>query len=177
MTQEAKIMIGIGLFSLIILITAVFLLGRNNPPSTQQTNTTIDTKLLVREDSNKLGTDSAKVVLVEFGDFQCPSCAAVHPIVKQIVSEQKDVLFVFRNFPLPMHQNARKAAEAAEAALSQGKYWEMHSLIFENQGEWSNSSDPTALFVSYAKKLGLEESIFAEALKNNAAAKKILGNA
>src|SRR5690606_4714485 len=90
---------------------------------------------LVREDSRKVG--SGEVQVVEFGDYQCPACAQVNPDVEKLKEEFKDdITFVFRNFPLPMHPNAQVAAEAAEAAGSQEKYWEMHNKLFETQDQW-----------------------------------------
>jgi protein-disulfide isomerase len=81
------------------------------------------------------GDLKAAVVLVEYGDFQCPHCGAAHPIVKQIEKLYKDNLaFVFRHFPLAeMHPFAQAAAMASEAAANQGKFWQMHDLIYDNQ--------------------------------------------
>lgn len=97
-----------------------------------------DLKLLIRPNSNKISTPSAKVTLVEFSDLQCPACAQAHPVVKQILEENKgNINFVYRHFPLSQHKNARIAAEAAEAAGEQGKFFEMVSKLFENQNKWS----------------------------------------
>ncbi|MEX2007283.1 MAG: thioredoxin domain-containing protein, partial [Candidatus Levyibacteriota bacterium] len=117
MRSEAKILLGVGAVTVAILAGAVFLLsGRSTP-----VNTTAEPQILVRSDSNKIGSESAKITLVEFGDFQCPACAASYPIVREIKAVYKDELqFVFRNFPLPTHGNAFAAAVAAEAAGAQG---------------------------------------------------------
>jgi protein-disulfide isomerase len=81
------------------------------------------------------GNKTASVVLVEFGDFECPHCGHAHPLLKQLLEEMGDSFqLVFRNFPLQeSHPHAHMAALAAEAAGKQGKYWEMHDLIYENQ--------------------------------------------
>ena len=81
------------------------------------------------------GDLTAPVVLVEYGDFQCPHCGAAHPIVKQIQKHYGNKLaFIFRHFPLAeSHPFAQAAAVAAEAAANQGKFWEMHDLIYEHQ--------------------------------------------
>lgn len=81
------------------------------------------------------GNDNAALVIVEYGDYQCPYCGAAYPVLKELMREfGGQVKFVFRNFPLSeMHQYARPAAIAAEAANLQGKFWEMHDAIYENQ--------------------------------------------
>ncbi|MEX2012856.1 MAG: thioredoxin domain-containing protein, partial [Candidatus Levyibacteriota bacterium] len=115
--KETKLLLGFGVVTIGILIGAVFLLSG----SSTQAPTKTDPAVLVRSDSNKIGSESAKVTLVEFGDFQCPACAASYPIVREIKAVYKDELqLVFRNFPLPSHGNAFAAAVAAEAAGAQG---------------------------------------------------------
>ena len=79
------------------------------------------------------GPEDAAVTLVEYGDFQCPYCGAAYPIVKELV-DREPIRFVFRNFPIvTLHPRAETAAEAAEAAGAQGKYWQMHDWIYEHQ--------------------------------------------
>lgn len=106
------------------------------------------------------GKADSPVLLVEYGDYQCPGCGQVYPTVKEISEQYKDQIgFVFRNFPLSsMHPNARAAAAAAEAGGLQGKYWEMHNIIYENQSGWQSVSaqDRTDLFVGYGTQLGLD---------------------
>lgn len=84
--------------------------------------------------------DTAKIVLVEYGDYQCPHCKHAFPLVKKFVEEYgDDIAFVFRNFPLTdSHEFAMSAATIAEASGNQGKFWEMHDLIYENQDQLSN---------------------------------------
>ena len=106
------------------------------------------------------GTADSKVLLVEYGDFQCPGCAGAATRVQAIVEEYEDrIAFVFRNLPLAsMHPHARAAAAAAEAAGMQDQYWEMHYLLFEKQAEWSSKSvsERTTVFEGYARSLGLD---------------------
>lgn len=106
------------------------------------------------------GQKNSKVILIEYGDFQCPGCGAAHPNIKPLSEKYKDQLaFVFRNFPLTdIHPNARAASAAAEAAGLQGKYWEMHNAIFESQKEWENSdvATRTDFFVNLAKTVGVK---------------------
>lgn len=109
---------------------------------------------VVRAESHKQG--SGPVEIAEFGDFQCPACAAAHPVLEQIMKDyQGKVTFYFRHFPLPMHANAEAAAMASEAAGAQGKFWEMHKKLYDGQKDWSNLADPTAKFLDYAKAIGL----------------------
>lgn len=106
------------------------------------------------------GSKEGKTILIEYGDFQCPGCASAYPNLKEVSEEFKDELtFIFRNLPLTsIHPNARAAATAAEAAGLQGKYWGMHDLLYENQNEWSQSSDNRqSFFTSYAEKAGVAD--------------------
>lgn len=108
------------------------------------------------------------VEIVEFADFQCPACAAYHPTVKQVLSDNPDtVRYVFKHFPLTFaHPNAEIAAYAAEAAGAQGKFFEMTDLLFTRQQEWSGESNPRALFVEYAQELELDGERFGQDLDN-----------
>lgn len=123
------------------------------------------------------GNKDAKVILVEYGDFQCPGCGNVHPTVKELTEKyEDDVAFVFRNLPLTnIHPNARAAAAAAEAAGLQGKYWDMHNLLFESQSAWSNvsSSERIELFATYAKEVGINVETFKEDITSSAINQKI----
>ena len=113
------------------------------------------------EPPNTLGPPNAPVRLEEFGDFECPPCGAFHPIVKQMKQEFGDKLqFTFREFPLPNHAHAIPAASAAEAAGLQGKFWEMHGLIFDHQKDWKGQFDVRPIFEGYAKQIGLDVERF-----------------
>ena len=104
-----------------------------------------------------LGNPQSKVVVTEFGDYQCPSCATWSTYIKDsVIAKYGDkILFVFKNFPLPIHKNAPAAAQAVEAAGVQGKFWEMHDIVYEKQQDWENEKDPNTKFESYANQLGL----------------------
>ena len=110
------------------------------------------------------GNAKSKVTLIEYGDFQCPGCGTAHPYIKSLTEKYKDqISFTFRNFPLTsMHPNALTAAAAAEAAGLQGKYWELHNTIFENQADWQSlsSDERTDYFVNLAKTAGLDANKF-----------------
>ena len=131
---------------------------------------------MVRAGSAMTGTTTAKVTMVEWGDFECPACGTLAPVLEQIIATYKnnpDFNFVFRNFPLPQHKNARLAAEAAEAAGAQGRYWDMYALLYKNQKEWTSSANPRASFDAYAKDIKLDLPAFAAALDTHAYAAEI----
>lgn len=137
-----------------IVAGGIFLSSKMGSASKSQK---VNSDLLVRADSDKIQAKNEKAVLVEFGDFQCPACGTYHSLVKQLTVDFKDSLtFVFRNFPLSQHTNAKPSAYAAEAAGLQGKYWEMHNYLYENQDKWSTMADPMPYFRDYAKTLGLD---------------------
>jgi protein-disulfide isomerase len=115
----------------------------------------------VRERDHILGSKKAPVTLVEYGDYECPYCAAAHPVVKELQQHLgRRLRFVFRHFPLATaHPHAQHAAEAAEVAGAQGKFWEMHDVLFENQ---SALDDPD--LAEYAEALGLDLDQFVREL-------------
>lgn len=103
------------------------------------------------------GAAEPTVTLVEFSDFQCPACQSFQPAITEMLNLYGDsVRLEYKHFPLPFHQFAQQAAVAAEAAGQQGKFFEFHDLLFENQAAWSNAAAPNALFMSYAEELGLD---------------------
>lgn len=110
------------------------------------------------------GNKDSKVMLVEYGDYQCPGCGSVYPTVKSLTTKyQNQIAFVFRNFPLTtLHANALAAAAAAEAAGLQGKYWEMHDALYSSQSAWENlsPSNRTDYFANAAKDIGLNVDTF-----------------
>lgn len=108
------------------------------------------------------GPENARVTLVEYSDFQCPACGQYYPVIKRLGTEfPNDLRIIYRNFPLrEIHKNAQLAAQAAEAAGKQGKFWDMHDMLFNTQDSWENSNDPADIFVSYAKSLSLNEEQF-----------------
>lgn len=123
------------------------------------------------------GKADSKVILIEYGDFQCPGCGGAHPMVKKLTEKYKDTMaFVFRNFPLAsLHPNARAAAATAEAAGLQGKYWEMHNKLFENQFSWQDLSagERDDFFAGYAKELALNEDKFKQDFSSSSVNQKI----
>jgi protein-disulfide isomerase len=102
------------------------------------------------------------VTLEEFGDYQCPPCGELHPTLKKLKQEYGENLnFVFRNLPLTtIHKNALAAAQAAEAARMQNRFWEMHDLLYENQDLWKDDINPQSIFWKFASDLGLDTARF-----------------
>jgi protein-disulfide isomerase len=108
--------------------------------------------------ANMLGSPTATVTVEEFADYQCPTCATVHPMTQELTKIYGNrIKFIYRNFPLQqIHKYAYDAAVAAEAASLQGKFWEMQNQLFQNQREWSSAADAPKLFEGYAQKIGLD---------------------
>ena len=118
-------------------------------------------KIPVTSKDHIQGDEAAPVILVEYGDYQCPHCGHAYPIVKRVQKHfGKRLGFVFRNFPLnEIHPNAEAAAETAEFAGANGKFWEMHDGIFENQGSLS-----LPMLLELAQELGLSSKGLGDAL-------------
>jgi protein-disulfide isomerase len=124
---------------------------------------------IATDDQPAKGPATAAVTVVEFTDLQCPSCAAMHPVVERLAAEYGDrVRFVIRDFPLPMHADAQKAAEAAEAAREQGKYWEYVAILYRNQ-----SALGVPKLKEYATQVGLDRAKFDAALDAGRFAEKV----
>jgi protein-disulfide isomerase len=122
----------------------------------------------VTEKDHAQGRPDAPVTLVEYGDYECPYCGKAYPVVKELQRRMGDRLrFVFRNFPLnTLHEHAGVAAQAAEAAAAQGKFWEMHDILYENQQELADVQQ-------YALRLGLEIYRFESDLSGERFAKRV----
>ena len=116
------------------------------------------------------GPSDAPVTLVEYGDYECPYCGEAYPIVKAVQEQMGERLrFVFRNFPLTnSHPHAQHAAEAAETAAAQGKFWEMHDHLFEHQGALGDAN-----LAQYAREVGLDESRFTSEMTEHAHAERV----
>ena len=156
-----------GMFALIVVLVQ---LAEPKPGATEPTRADV-----IGEGEWTSGSRDAKVVLVEYSDFQCPACASYYPVVKQLKEEYGDrLLFAYRNFPLSnIHQNARPAAFAAGAAGAQGKFWEMHYKLCENQSAWSSLGDPGAEFLKYAQEIGLDIEAFKRDINSEAVQDKV----
>ncbi len=120
------------------------------------------------------GRADAPVTLVEFGDFQCPPCATLADPINKFEREYASRLrVVFRHLPLANHQHAREAALASEAAGLQGRFWEMHDLLYREQSVWSKAPDVRVLFNAYAGMLGLNIDRFRKDMESEQAKARV----
>lgn len=132
-----------------------------NPANTARTPQIPANAPLGAQPAHLLGSPTATVTLEEFADFQCGSCATAHPVLKQIQSQYGSrIKFIFRQFPLTMHDKAYDAAVVAEAAGLQGKFWDMQNQLFSNQAAWANNPNYRQIFSDYAQKIGLDVAKF-----------------
>ena len=139
----------------------------NNPQSS-------DLAVPVSASDQTKGNPESAITLVEYSDFQCPACKSYYPIVEKLMDEYgSKIRFVYRHFPLPQHKNARPTAFAAEAAGRQGKFWEMHNMIFDNQEKWAPLADPRNTLLSYAEGLGLDKEKFLQDFDSSDLQKKV----
>ncbi len=124
------------------------------------------------ETDRYVGNKDAKNVFVEYADYQCPACATYSELLKEVNTVFPDTVFVFRYFPLvQIHPNSVESAVAAEAAGAQGKYWEMHDILFQKQKEWESVNNPLDKFAEYAQQVGVANI---EQFKSDVSSKKYL---
>lgn len=162
-----------GLVFVFIFVLIVFAAQSKN--SSKTNSDTVSQDLLIGRDSPTKGdTKIAKVVLVEFSDFQCPACKAYHTLVNSIIANHPDeVALVYRHLPLfSIHYYSKEAAIAAEAAKKQGKFFEYGDKLFDNQRDNSNPLKGDD-FVSFAKDLGLDTEKFKSDLKSQEVISKV----
>lgn len=128
----------------------------------QTNNTPMTSSVLGAQPPHFKGAQNSSVVLEEFADYQCPTCATMHPLMNEInAAYGSRIKFIYRNYPLiQIHKNAYEAAVSGEAAGLQGKFWEMQNLLFQNQRNWSNVADVKPIFESYAQTIGLDVEKF-----------------
>lgn len=163
---ETKMFIGVGLGTLLLVGLAAFTLGKGKPSSPA---VLASAAVLVPENVHSVGPHDAKVTIVEFSDFECPACKVVEPTVQSVLSGYKDkIRYVYRYYPLPSHEFGMVAAQAAQAASLQGKFWEMHKVLFEKSPDLSKDQ----LF-SYAKDLGLNMDQFSKDFGSDSVKKAI----
>ena len=175
MQKEQTYRAWLWIFVVIILIGAVAAMVRLVQTSDGQgTRDTSSILASITPEDWVLGNASSTVTITEYGDFQCPACASYEPLLRAIEKEYSTrVRFVFRHFPLQQHPNARPAAMATEAAGAQGKFWEMHDLIYDKQRDWETSSNAEAIFITYAETLKLSVNAFKDGLNSKVLSRKI----
>jgi protein-disulfide isomerase len=157
LTSESKFFLSIFLGSALLLVGAAFVLSRPTP------KVVIPKETLIPNNAHTIGNSSASAYLVEFSDFECPACGTFEPTVKSLTTKYADrLLFSYRHFPLPQHIEGQPAAMAAEAAGQQGKFWEMHTLLFKNQKSLSST-----IYTELAKELNLDLKAFEKDRKDS----------
>lgn len=141
------------LAALVLIFGGIFFLTRSKTPVSN-----------VQPTNHVIGQGKSGVTLIEYGDYQCPACEEFNNVVTQVRNNfSKQIYFQFRNLPLTqLHPNAFAGARAAEAANLQGKFWQMHDMLYApaNWLVWTNAKDPTPDFENYAKQLGLNATQF-----------------
>jgi protein-disulfide isomerase len=162
------------LLALGVAAGAAVFLSRGNPeqPVANSTPSHVD----IKAGTHVRGSQNAQLTLVEFGDYECPSCGAWHPFVKELLARYPDKLRLdFHHYPLVgVHPNAMAGALAAEAAGEQGKFWEMHDALFEHQREWGESPNPKPIILNLASRIGLDVNRFEQSLASPAVQSRIL---
>ncbi len=193
MTHEQRTQLWVaGIFLAVIIvitIVAAAVSSGGSANSTAAAFTATKTSPITASDHAR-GDATAKVTLIEYGDFECPACGAYEPLVEQLYQQYKgQVLFVFRNFPLyQIHPFAMIGAQAAEAANLQSQYWQMHDLLYAKQAEWtadttlSPATVVSKYFNGYAQSLGLNVAQFDTDINSSAVMARVqsdlaLGNA
>jgi len=169
------------LLVLVVAVGAFFVMTRSATNPTANTNgfstapSTTTAAPPGAQPPHTLGPATAPVRLEEFGDFECPPCGLLHPILVKMHQEFGDKLQItFRQFPLvPTHQHALSAASAAEAAGLQGKFWEMHDKLYENQKTWHDAFDVRPIFEDFAKQIGLDVARFKEDINSDIVGQRI----
>src|SRR5262245_13051461 len=180
----AKPLIALAALVVLAVATAMFLVNRTasesssaSPPAMPTSSSTVASpnKPVITPEGWSKGNTSAKTVLVEFGDFQCPSCAAARLKVDNVLKKfEKDLKVVFKQYPMPnIHRNAMVAAQASEAAGKQMKFWEMYELLFARQNEWVNVPDALTFYLKYAAELNLDVERFRQDMLNGEIRNKI----
>jgi len=164
--KKVGIIVAVVLVVLISIAGLVKLAGSSDSSSSSGINVPPVSKSDITE-----GNPKSKVTLIEYADFQCPACAAYHPIVNQLLADfNGKIFYVYRMFPLStLHKNAIISAQAGYAAYKQGKFFEMDDYLFNKQTEWADLSDPTTAFTDYAKLLKLDTNKFTTVMNSDEA--------
>jgi protein-disulfide isomerase len=157
--QKYRPLLIIGIVLAITIVALFFLL---RPPQNGEPFGSSSTPQ-AGSDAKRKSSEDVVVTLEEFGDYQCPPCGALHPSLKKLKQEfGSNLNFIFRNLPLTtIHKNSLVAAQAAEAARMQSRFWEMHDILYENQDLWKDDINPKTIFVKFAEDLGLDATRFA----------------
>ena len=172
MSTETKLFLGVIGGTFLLIFGAAFLLGKNTKTNDSSTPQVAAPELLIKDTSWGMGSPSATLTLVEFSDFQCPSCKAADPVVKSILTKYDGrIKFYYRHFPLAQHEFSMGAAMAAEAAGKQGvdKFWQYHDKLFDKSPDLSKEN-----LLAIASDLKLDLAKFAADMDSDAVRQKVL---
>lgn len=173
--MNKSIVIGVVVFVAFVALL-IWLAGEDEKEAVgPQNDGTAMAERAVSDADHAKGPADAPVTIVEYSDFQCPACASYAPLVKELLADNANtVRFVYRHYPLQnIHPNAFSAARAAEAAAMQGKFWEMHDVLFERQSSWSSATRPKEIFTTYAQELALDAAQFSTDYDSDAVTEKV----
>ncbi|OGC69793.1 hypothetical protein A2415_04975 [candidate division WWE3 bacterium RIFOXYC1_FULL_39_7] len=157
----------IGFVTIALFVGLIYLAQKNTSvgPSLEK----LTGEELISEHTYTLGSETAKVVLVEFSDFQCPACKQIYPVVKDLLSDYpNDIYFGYRHFPLPQHTNSKAAAIASQVAGREGKFWEYAGILFSNPDKMERED-----LIGYAVNLGIDRAKFEQGLDDPAFEKEV----
>ncbi len=178
--QDAKnpaiaIGIWIGVFVLTVAVVVGLVLVNQKNGGQNSASKTDTLSVDVGPADHVRGNPMSRIVLVEYSDFQCPACGAYYPLVKKLEGEYDNRMqVVYRNFPLTqLHKSAYLAAQFAEAAGKQGKFFEMHDLLFEHQSEWPELANVKEKLLTYVDTLKLDRTVFEKDLESKDVKDKI----
>ncbi|MDR0591067.1 MAG: thioredoxin domain-containing protein [Candidatus Nomurabacteria bacterium] len=166
---------------IVVVFVGLFVLASSSNKKVDVSNVNID-KIQPADDQNGqiadhvLGNKNSKVVIIEYGDYECYGCSTLAPRMSEIMEEYKDqVAFVYRNFIIQGHVNSRAASTAAEAAGFQGKYWEMHDALFKDRSLWigADINGRTEAFMTLAKQIGIDANKLKEDMESSRTSAKI----
>lgn len=174
MTRNTRILLTAFVIALMAVGVLVYQSSRDRGAPPQAA--TVDAGQLIRDNSHRLSSvPGSAVTFVEFLDFECEGCRAVHPAIEQLRSEYGDrVNFVIRYFPMSGHYNGERAARAVEAASQQGKFEAMYKKMFETQDQWGEQQTPAdETFRTFAAELGLDMAAFDQAYSDPVTAARV----
>src|SRR3989338_6678963 len=149
MKKTSKFILVVGIVILILLASLIYQTFYKSQDTNEDDRIKVDNGMNLAK-----GNQEAKIIMIEFSDFQCPFCKSALPVIDKILNEY-NVAFYYRNFPLSIHENSMIAAEAAECANEQGKFWQYHDILFANQDKLDKES-----LQKYAEQLNLNVSRF-----------------
>lgn len=169
MNTNIKLLVIVLLFSIIAMIGGSVLLSKKTESKP------IDVNKAIGDGRWQKGSGEAELTIVEFSDFQCSACSRATSEVERVISDFGDrVRVIYRHFPLTQtHFNAFDAAVASEITGKEGKFWEMHDMLFERQKDWADEEDAKEIFVGYVEDLGLERESFLSSFEDKSFEEKV----